>query len=226
MKTPRFQDRSHAGQALAQELKTVLADDRTVPLVLALPRGGLPVAVEVAATLGAELDVLVVRKVGVPAHPELAMGALAMLAGTLETVRNDDVLAAIAGASEPGGAFDIVAKREAAELRRRDETYRLNRPPVRIAGRTVLLVDDGLATGASMRAALIAARRQAPGRLVAAVPVGAHGAIAALAGLADDVVTAWTGEDLGSVGQAYEEFLQTSDDEVRDILSSYEQPSG
>ncbi|WP_026533779.1 phosphoribosyltransferase [Arthrobacter sp. H14] len=223
----RYRDRQEAGQALAADVKQALAQeapDRPTegrPLVLALPRGGLPVAAEVAEALGAELDVLVVRKVGVPAHPELAMGALALLADTVEVVRNDTVLEQLPGADKPGGAFDTVATTEREELLRREETYRSGRPPVDLIGRAVIIVDDGLATGSTMKAALIAARRYSPGRLVAAIPVGARQTCTELQELADDVICTWATDDLGSVGSAYEKFTQTTNEEVREILDGH-----
>lgn len=223
----QYRDRQHAGQALADELKRVLGDggprgdSEGRPLVLALPRGGLPVAAEVAEALGAELDVLVVRKIGVQAHPELAMGAIALLADTIETVRNETVLAQLPGADEPGAAFDTVATAEREELLRREETYRRGRAPVELIGRTVIIVDDGLATGATMKAALITARRFSPGRLMAAIPVGARQTCAELEELADDVVCPRPTDDLGSVGSAYEKFTQTTNGEVQEILDTH-----
>ncbi|GAB3265229.1 phosphoribosyltransferase [Arthrobacter pigmenti] len=222
---PRFRDRQEAGRELAEQLKRVLSsgtalpDDR--PLVLALPRGGLPVAEEVAGGLDADLDVLVVRKVGVPAHPELAMGALATLSGSIETVRNETVLSQLPGAGEPGADFDTVAEKEREELLRRDELYRQGRSPVQVDGRTVIVVDDGLATGSTMKAALVVARRFVPARLVAAIPVGARQTCQELEELADDVVGTYVTDDLGSVGAAYRDFGQTSNEEVQEILSRH-----
>ncbi|WP_026818101.1 phosphoribosyltransferase [Arthrobacter castelli] len=222
---PRFHDRKQAGIELAAELKNVLSgtsdESNDRPLVLALPRGGLPVAAEAAELLNAELDVLVVRKVGVPAHPELAMGALAMLAGSVETVRNETVLQQLPGAGDPGGEFDTVAAGERDELERRNELYRQGRPPVRVDGRTVIIIDDGLATGSTMKAALTAARRFKPHRLVAAVPVGARQTCIELEELADDVVGIFVTDALGSVGSAYRDFGQTSNEEVQVILSRH-----
>lgn len=226
---PRFHDRKQAGIELAAELKNVLSgtsdESNDRPLVLALPRGGLPVAAEVAETLNADLDVLVVRKVGVPAHPELAMGALALLAGSIEMVRNETVLDQLPGAGEPGGAFDTVAAGEREELERRDELYRQGRRPVQVDGRTVIIVDDGLATGSTMKAALTAARRFKPQHLIAAVPVGARQTCMELEELADDVVGTYVTDELGSVGSAYRDFGQTSNEEVQAILNRF-QPSG
>jgi putative phosphoribosyl transferase len=225
MMNPRFRDRQEAGKELAEQLKRVLSsgtalpDDR--PLVLALPRGGLPVAEEVAGGLDADLDVLVVRKVGVPAHPELAMGALATLSGSIETVRNETVLSQLPGAGEPGADFDTAAEKEREELLRRDELYRQGRPPVQVDGRTVIIVDDGLATGSTMKAALIVARRFVPARLVAAIPVGARQTCQELEDLADDVVGTCITDDLGSVGAAYRNFGQTSNEEVQELLSRH-----
>jgi putative phosphoribosyl transferase len=225
MMNPRFRDRQEAGRELAEQLKRVLGSGTALPdgrpLVLALPRGGLPVAAEVAEELDADLDVLVVRKVGVPAHPELAMGALAMLSGSIETVRNETVLSQLPGAGEPGAAFDTVADKEREELLRRDELYRQGRPPVQVDGRTVIVVDDGLATGSTMKAALTAARRFVPARLVAAIPVGARQTCQELEELADDVVGTYVTDDLGSVGAAYRDFGQTTNEEVQEILSRH-----
>ncbi|MCU1441535.1 MAG: hypothetical protein JWP85_2532 [Rhodoglobus sp.] len=212
----RFTDRTHAGRELA-----TLVHDRyagTDALVLALPRGGVPVAFEVAQSLGAELDIVFVRKVGLPHHPELAMGAIASVAGAIETVQNPDVLDLLPRLGLDPDAFARVAETEKAELERRQLAYRGERPPVRIEGRTVILVDDGLATGATMRAAVAAVRAEHPGRIVVAVPVGLSATADELATVADDVVCAWNGRGLLAVGQAYDRFDQVPDDDVLRLL--------
>jgi predicted phosphoribosyltransferase len=183
-------------------------------LVLGLPRGGIPVAAEVARRLRAPLDVFLVRKLGMPGHEELAMGAIAM--GGVRVV-NDEVVHAL---GVPDRVVDAVAATEQVELRRREEAYRGNRPVPRIAGRTVVLVDDGFATGSTMRAAARALRRMRPARLVLAAPVGAPDTCASLRAEADDVVCLVSPEAFRAVGLWYDDFEQTSDDEVRSLLSA------
>lgn len=214
----RFRDRRHAGRVLAEELMRF----RGLPgvLILALPRGGVPVAAEVARAIEAPLDVLVVRKLGLPTHPEVAMGAIAAIAGTIETVRNEDVLAQANRSGTEPSAFATVAAREEVELNRRQRAYRGGRPPVDVTHRTVLLVDDGLATGATMRAAITVVKQEKPARLVVAVPVGARDTCDELSGLVDELVCVLTPEPFWAVGQAYETFTQTTDDEVRRLLGS------
>lgn len=209
MSRERFRDRRTAGRELAAALRE--RSWRADLLVLALPRGGVPVAAEVARALSAELDVLVARKLGHPAQPEVAMGAIAGIGDTVEAVENPAI-------ADPR-AMGAVRAAEEAELRRRQRTYRGARPPVRIAGRSVLLVDDGLATGATMRAAVAAARREDPVELVVAVPVALGATARVLRQEADDVVCVWDAPGLWAVGSAYERFDQTSDDEVRALLS-------
>lgn len=204
-----FHDRRDAGRQLALELER-FRDAR--PLVLALPRGGVPVAFEVARRLEAPLDVFVVRKLGVPGHEELAMGAIAS-GGAL--VLNREVLQFM---HIPLEIVEDVAQREAAEVIRREGLYRGGAPLASVEGRTVLLVDDGLATGASMRAALSALRMLGPARSVAAVPIAAPTACAELRGMADEVVCAHTPEQFRAVGLWYKNFDQTSDEEVEALL--------
>ena len=206
----RFRDRREAGRVLAQELAAYAR--RPDVVVLALPRGGVPVAYEVARALGAPLDVFLVRKLGVPGHEELAMGAVAT--GGVR-VLNDQVVRAL---GIPPDVIDMVAAWEQQELARRERLYRGDRPPPDVKGRTVILVDDGLATGATMRAALAALRQQQPARRVVAVPTAAAQTCDALRTEADDVVCATTPEPFDAVGFWYEDFSQTTDDEVRELL--------
>ncbi len=205
-----FADRADAGRQLADRLADY-ADDKHV-LVLALPRGGVPVAAEVAHALHAPLDLFLVRKLGVPGHEELAMGAIA--SGGVR-VLNEDVVSAL---QIPHDVIDAVAEQEQRELERRERAYRGDRPPVQVRGRTVILVDDGLATGSSMRAAVAALRQQGPARIVVAVPVGAPETCHDLGHEADAVVCVQTPEPFYAVGLWYEDFAQTTDEEVRELL--------
>ncbi|HET7405711.1 MAG TPA: phosphoribosyltransferase [Mycobacteriales bacterium] len=205
-----YDDRAQAGRELARSLAGYA--HRADVMVLGLPRGGVPVAAEVARVLVAPLDVFVVRKLGVPGHRELAMGAIA--SGGIR-VMNDPVLRA-AGISEE--AVERVAAEEGAELRRREEIYRGERPPLSLTGRVVILVDDGLATGASMRAAVEAARRYEPARVVVAVPVAPAQSVRELGTIADEVVCCSTPADFTAVGSHYRDFRETTDDEVRALL--------
>ena len=184
--------------------------------MLGLPRGGVVVAAGVAVRLGAPLDVLVVRKLGLPWQPELAMGAIAAVGDAVETVRVDRVLA---GARVDPETFERVRQQELVELRRREAAYRDGRPPVAVSDRTVIVVDDGLATGATMHAAVAAVRRQAPRGLTVAVPVGSPSACSALADLVDELVCLSAPRSFRAVGQAYGDFAETSDDEVRAALA-------
>jgi putative phosphoribosyl transferase len=211
---PRFQDRTEAGRILAQELRSY-ADDADVR-VLALPRGGVPVAFEVARALHAPLDVMLVRKLGLPDHEEYAMGAIA--SGGLVVL--DRGVTARFGVSNEQISRTIARERQ--ELERREHLYRGDRAPPEIAGRTVILVDDGLATGASMHAAVSALRREHPKRIVVAVPVGATETCDAMRTDADDVVCAATPEPFMAIGLWYDNFSQTTDDEVRDLLERAE----
>ena len=210
----RFADRRAAGRALGERLRATTTPGADL-LVLGLPRGGVVVAAEVAATLGAQLDVLVVRKLGLPEQPELAMGAIAAVGLDVDTVR---VASVIASARVDEQAFGQVREREVAELRRREAAYRGNRPAAALSGRDVVLVDDGLATGATLHAAVAAARRQAPRRVVVAVPIGSPRACAALARVVDELVCLRSPPSFRAVGQGYADFAQTSDDEVRAAL--------
>jgi predicted phosphoribosyltransferase len=213
-----FTDREHAGRALA----ALLAHDHGRAgdlLVLALPRGGVPVAAVVARELDAPLDVLVVRKLGVPHQPEVAMGAIASLGGQRVTVRNVDVLRHLGRDAE--SAFVRVAAREAAELERRERRYRAERPPLEVGGRDVLLVDDGVATGATVKAAIEALRVGGAARVTVAVPVAPADTLAELEQLADEVVCASVPQPFWAVGQAYVDFNQTSDDEVVSLLEQH-----
>ncbi len=205
-----FRDRADAGRQLATRLTPYA--HRAGVVVLGLPRGGVPVAAEVADHLGAPLDVFVVRKLGVPGHEELAMGAIASGGAR---VLNDDVLA---GLGIPASMVEAVTRQEQAELERRERLYRGDRGPVAVRGRIVILVDDGLATGASMRAAVTALRAREPAHLVVAVPVGAPATCAAFETITDEVVCAVTPSRFVAVGLWYEDFGQTTDEEVREFL--------
>ncbi|MDQ1666336.1 MAG: hypothetical protein QOH75_2367, partial [Actinomycetota bacterium] len=205
-----FQDRRDAGRVLAKLLEHYREHDDVV--VLALPRGGVPVAYEVANALGAPLDVFVVRKLGVPGNEEVAMGAIAS-GGVM--VLNDDI---IRGLRIPPETVEQVAVREGHELLRREEAYREGRPAADPTGQTVVLVDDGLATGASMRAAIQALKRHRPKRIVVAVPAAPEPTCRELADVVDDVVCATTPLPFVAVGESYWDFTQTTDEEVRDLL--------
>jgi predicted phosphoribosyltransferase len=209
-----FRDRSEAGQALAQELKAYAGRDDLI--VLALPRGGVPVAFEVARALQAPLDVFVARKLGVPGHEELAMGAIAS-GGVL--VLEPSVIEDL---GIPPDVVAEVAAREEQERLRREREYRGDRPEPDVRGRTVILVDDGLATGSTMRAAVAALRKLQPARIVVAVPVAAPSACSDLAPEVDEIVCARTPEAFRSVGSWYLDFSQTTDEEVRDWMARAE----
>ena len=206
----KFRDRSHAGRVLAELLKHYA--DRPNVVVLGLPRGGVPVAFEVAQALAAPLDVFVVRKIGVPGHEELAMGAVA---GDGIRVLNDSVIGAL-GIDEDG--ISRAAAVATTELGRRERAYRDDRGPIEISGQTVILVDDGHATGSTMQAAARAVRAQDPEHVVVAVPVAPEETCEALRSEVDEIVCAFMPESLGAIGLWYDVFEQTSDEEVRDLL--------
>jgi erythromycin esterase-like protein/predicted phosphoribosyltransferase len=211
-----FRDRTDAGRRLAAKL-SAYAKRRDV-IVLALPRGGVPVGYEVARALGAPLDVFVVRKLGVPGYEELAMGAVA--SGGVR-VLNDHVVQQL---EIPDHLIDAVAAREQQELARRERLYRGGRPPPDVRGRTVILVDDGLATGATMHAAIAALRQLNPARIVVAVPTASLDTCEELRLEVDDVICAITPEPFQAVGRWYQDFSQTTDEEVRELLTRREQP--
>jgi predicted phosphoribosyltransferase len=205
-----FKDRRDAGRKLAEELSTYAG--RSDVIVLALPRGGVPVGYEVALALGAPLDIFIVRKLGLPGHEELAIGAIA--SGGVR-VLNDDIIQAL---NIPPRVIDTVAQRELGELERRERAYRGDRPAPEVHDRVVILIDDGLATGASMRAAVAGLRALHPAQIVVAVPTAAPETCAALEPEVDRIVCAMTPEPFYGVGRWYEDFSQTTDDEVRMFL--------
>lgn len=206
-----FRDRRDAGRALSRRLSPYAG--RADVVILALPRGGVPVASEIAVALGLALDVFLVRKLGVPGHEELAMGAIASGGAR---VLDSEVLRAYRISEEE---LAHVTAAERRELDRREVAYRRGRPPLDVKDRTVILVDDGLATGSSMRAAVAALRPLSPARIVVAVPVAPRSTVLALESEADEVVCLETPEPFLAVGMFYEDFEQTSDEEVRELLS-------
>jgi len=205
-----FRDRTEAGRRLARELSDYAG--RSDIIVLGLPRGGVPVAYEVARALGAPLDVFVVRKIGLPQHEELAMGAIASGGAR---VLSEDVIR-MYGVSRDD--IERVTAVESRELARRERQYRGDRPFPDLSGKTVILVDDGLATGSSMRVAVLALRQEKPKAIVVAVPVAAAETCEAFRDVSDDIVCAITPEPFYAVGLWYEDFSQTSDEEVHDLL--------
>jgi len=205
-----FRDRRDAGRRLARSLRAYGGREDVV--VLALPRGGVPVGYEVARAIDAPLDIFLVRKLGTPGQLELAMGAIA--SGGVVFV-NADVMQAL---GLPPSAIDTAVRREQVELERREEAYRGHRPRLPLEGRTVILIDDGLATGSSMRAAARAVAAQKPARVVVAVPVAAPSTCADLGREVDEIVCAYTPVDFAAVGHWYDDFTQTEDAEVQQLL--------
>jgi predicted phosphoribosyltransferase len=206
-----FENRTHAGRALAEELQGY--GGRADTVVLALPRGGVVVGSELARALALPLDVYLVRKLGVPGHEELAMGAIAS-DGT--RVLNATLVARLGITDQQ---IMSTALEEGRELDRRERAYRSGRTALEVRGRTVILVDDGAATGASMRVAALALRARKPERIVIAIPVGASSVCDSLSALVDELVCTFRSEELPAVGAAYDDFSQTSDDEVCELLS-------
>ena len=213
-----FRDRREAGRLLAAQLGKYA--NRPDVIVLALPRGGVPVAYEVARQLGAPLDIFLVRKLGVPGYEELAMGAIA--SGGVR-VLNDQLMGML---HIPDDIIDEVAAWEQRELMRREHLYRGERPPPDVRGRTVILVDDGLATGSTMQAAIKALRQQQPARIVVAVPTASPDVCEQLRSQADEVICAITPEPFHAVGLWYGDFSQTMDEEVRDLLARSSESGG
>jgi len=207
-----YEDRRSAGRALVPELQRC---DLPRPIILGLPRGGVPLAYEIAVALHAPLDTIVVRKLGVPSQPELAFGAIA--SGGVRVI-NDDVVRSLFSLDDD--LIEQVANREMRELRRREQAYRLERPYPELEGMDVVLVDDGLATGATMRAAAMAVRTKSPASIVVAVPVGSSSAVARVATVVDRVICLESPASFYAVGQFYADFRQTSDDEVRELLQA------
>lgn len=209
-----FIDRTDAGRQLADALASYKTKN---PVVLALPRGGVPVAAEIAKTLAAPLDLILVRKIGVPFQPELAMGAVVDGPAPV-VVRNEDVIT-LSGVSET--EFAAIRDRELAEIERRRKAYLGNRPHPELAARTVIVVDDGIATGATIRAALHAVRARKPSKLVLAVPVAPTDTLRELRAEADETVCLEDYENFGAIGFFYSDFRQVSDEEVIDLLDRH-----
>lgn len=206
----KFLDRHHAGQALAKELQAYRHQKDVI--VLALPRGGVPVAYEIAKSLACPLDVFIVRKLGVPGHEELAMGAIA----SHDTiVFNQDIVHALMISSD---LIEQVIATEKIELNRRELAYRGNKAPLQLKNKTIILVDDGIATGATMRAAITALRKLAPAKIIVAIPVASPESVEEMSILVDKIVCLLKPYDLGAVGFWYNDFTQTTDDEVFQLL--------
>ena len=208
-----FKDRKQAGKRLAAAMLKYKAEN---PVVLGIPRGGVPVAYEVALALDAPLDIVVVRKLGAPGQPELGIGAV-VDGDHPQGVLNEEVMAALEVSKE---YLDREFARQLAEIRRRQEAYRRGRPSEKLEGRTVIVIDDGIATGGSMRAALRGVRRSNPKRLVLAVPVAPEETIESLRPEVDDLVCLSTPEFFAAIGEFYEDFRQTSDKDVTDLLDA------
>lgn len=205
-----FDDRHDAGLALVPEVRRCKLNN---PLIIGLPRGGVPLAYEIAMALAAPLDTLVVRKLGAPSQPELAVGAIA--SGGIR-VLNDEVVSRIFGLDE--SVLDEITARESVELKRRERAYRGDEPYPDLAKRDVVLVDDGMATGATMRAAAEAVRSRGPARIIVAVPAGSQNAVDDISNRVDHVICLQSPGGFSSVGQFYRVFAQTSDEEVRELL--------
>ena len=211
-----FRDRSDAGRRLAEALQSYRAQR---PIVFALPRGGVPVAAEVCAALDAPLDLIIARKIGVPIQPELAMGAVAEGG---EPVRNEDVIALV-GITD--AEFAAVCERERREIGRRRRRYLGDRAPAAVAGHPAIVIDDGIATGATMRAALLAVRARKPQKVVLAVPVAPTSTLDALRAAADEIVCLEDHEPFGAIGLFYRDFTQVSDEEVVSMLAGHPAPA-
>lgn len=214
-----FRDRRDAGRQLGEAIKVL---GLSKPLVLALPRGGVPVAYEVARALEAPLDIMLVRKIGAPDFPELGIGAVAD-GHEPQTVLNEDAMAMV---HPPAGYVEAESKRQLAEIERRREAYLGNREAMGVEGRTVVLVDDGIATGGTVKAALMALRRAGAQEVVLAVPVAPESALEEMRALADEVVCLATPHPFRAVGLHYEDFAQTSDEEVVQLLKAARKTDG
>ena len=212
----RLRDRTEAGAALAGRLSHLRGED---VIVLALPRGGVPVAAEVARALDAPLDVLNVRKLGVPWHDELAMGAIAT--GGVRVLNNDVIF----GTGVSSDDLEEVTRLQSIELERREKLYRAGRPAPVLTAKTVVIIDDGIATGATMRAAIAVVRAQNPARVVLATPVAQASVAATLDRQVDELVVLLSPEDLYAIGAWYDHFDQLTDDQVRAVLAHHEQPA-
>jgi putative phosphoribosyl transferase len=212
----RFRNRQEAGQLLALELADYA--DKKDCIVLALPRGGVPVAYELSQALRLPLDILVVRKLGVPGHEELAMGAIA--SGGIRII-NPHTLSALGISS---GALAEVERRELIEMERRERLYRGNKVPLEVREKTVILVDDGIATGATIRAAIASLRQRGARRIVVASPVAPESVVISLSNIAEEVICVLKPRDFGGVGWWYEDFSQTNDEEVRHMLNLESEP--